>query len=214
MTTVLPRNVGGRPPAVIDLLTVERAAAIGCPVEDIAALLGIGRRTLYDHMERDPAVADAIEKGRGTGRATLRRMQWEKAQAGDTSMLIWLGKVMCGQRETSVVAMTGPNGGPVQSERVTVSVDPIEAARVYQNVWGDHDPRAYLGITVPGFPNLFLTYGPNTDLAHGGSIARRYVECSGTRSRPLARRLSRRLSRGPLRRSFLLGGWFLLVDLP
>ena len=39
-------------------------------------------------------------------------MQWEKAQAGDTSMLIWRGKVMCGQRETSVVAMTGPNGGP------------------------------------------------------------------------------------------------------
>jgi hypothetical protein len=83
-------------------------------------------------MERDPAVADAIEKNRGTGRASLRRLQWEKAQTGDTSMLIWLGKVMCGQRETSVVAMTGPNGGPVQSERVTVPVDAIEAARVYQ----------------------------------------------------------------------------------
>ena len=63
-------------------------------------------------------------------------MQWEKAQAGDTSMLIWLGKVMCGQREISVVAMTGPNCGPVQSERVTVSADPIEAARVYQKVMG------------------------------------------------------------------------------
>ena len=23
---------------------------------------------------------------------------------------------------------------------------------------------------MPGFPNLFLTYGPNTNLAHGGSI--------------------------------------------
>jgi len=23
---------------------------------------------------------------------------------------------------------------------------------------------------VPGFPNLFLAYGPNTNLAHGGSI--------------------------------------------
>jgi 4-hydroxyacetophenone monooxygenase len=32
------------------------------------------------------------------------------------------------------------------------------------------DPRAHLGITVPGFPNLFLLYGPNTHLAHGGSI--------------------------------------------
>lgn len=39
-----------------------------------------------------------------------------------------------------------------------------------RDLWGDDDPRAYLGITVPGFPNLFLTYGPNTNLAHGGSI--------------------------------------------
>ena len=28
----------------------------------------------------------------------------------------------------------------------------------------------YLGITAPGFPNLFCLYGPNTNLAHGGSI--------------------------------------------
>ena len=35
--------------------------------------------------------------------------------------------------------------------------------------WGD-DPAAYLGITVPGFPNLFCMYGPGTNLAHGGSL--------------------------------------------
>jgi 4-hydroxyacetophenone monooxygenase len=39
-----------------------------------------------------------------------------------------------------------------------------------RQLWGDDDPRAYLGIAVPEFPNLFLTYGPNTNLAHGGSI--------------------------------------------
>jgi 4-hydroxyacetophenone monooxygenase len=38
-----------------------------------------------------------------------------------------------------------------------------------QDRWGDDDPRAYLGITVPDFPNFFLMYGPNTNLAHGGS---------------------------------------------
>ena len=36
--------------------------------------------------------------------------------------------------------------------------------------WGDDDPRGYLGIAVPHYPNLFLIYGPNTNLAHGGSI--------------------------------------------
>lgn len=35
--------------------------------------------------------------------------------------------------------------------------------------WGD-DPKAYLGITVPKFPNLFCLYGPGTNLAHAGSI--------------------------------------------
>ena len=35
--------------------------------------------------------------------------------------------------------------------------------------WGDR-PSAYLGITVPGFPNLFCMYGPGTNLAHGGSL--------------------------------------------
>jgi 4-hydroxyacetophenone monooxygenase len=34
----------------------------------------------------------------------------------------------------------------------------------------DGDARAYLGITVPGFPNLFCLYGPNTNLVANGSI--------------------------------------------
>ena len=42
--------------------------------------------------------------------------------------------------------------------------------RTIRHIWGDDDPRAYLGMTVPNFPNLFLTYGPNTNLGHGGSI--------------------------------------------
>jgi 4-hydroxyacetophenone monooxygenase len=42
--------------------------------------------------------------------------------------------------------------------------------RSLRDEWGDDDPRAYLGMTVPGFPNLFLLYGPNTNLGHGGTI--------------------------------------------
>jgi 4-hydroxyacetophenone monooxygenase len=36
-------------------------------------------------------------------------------------------------------------------------------------MWGER-PNAYLGMTVPGFPNLFCMYGPGTNLAHGGSL--------------------------------------------
>ncbi|MGB3476641.1 MAG: NAD(P)/FAD-dependent oxidoreductase [Mycobacterium sp.] len=36
-------------------------------------------------------------------------------------------------------------------------------------LWGSK-PYAYLGITVPGFPNFFVLYGPGAHLAHGGSL--------------------------------------------
>ena len=35
--------------------------------------------------------------------------------------------------------------------------------------WGG-DARAYLGVAVPGFPNLFCLYGPNTNIVVNGSI--------------------------------------------
>ncbi len=34
----------------------------------------------------------------------------------------------------------------------------------------DGNARAYLGITVPGFPNFFMLYGPNTNIVVNGSI--------------------------------------------
>ncbi|MES2894572.1 MAG: NAD(P)/FAD-dependent oxidoreductase [Pseudomonadota bacterium] len=39
------------------------------------------------------------------------------------------------------------------------------------------DPRAYLGMTTPGFPNLFMIYGPNTNIVVNGSIVF-FSECS------------------------------------
>lgn len=35
--------------------------------------------------------------------------------------------------------------------------------------WGANDARAYLGVTVPDFPNFFIVNGPNTNAGHGGS---------------------------------------------
>jgi cation diffusion facilitator CzcD-associated flavoprotein CzcO len=43
-----------------------------------------------------------------------------------------------------------------------------------QDEWKD-GARAYLGISVAGFPNLFLMYGPNTNLGHNSIIF--MIEC-------------------------------------
>lgn len=43
------------------------------------------------------------------------------------------------------------------------------SGKTLREEWGEDDARAYLGITVPGFPNFFILNGPNTFAGHGGS---------------------------------------------
>jgi cation diffusion facilitator CzcD-associated flavoprotein CzcO len=43
------------------------------------------------------------------------------------------------------------------------------AGRDLREAWAD-GAEAYLGITVAGFPNLFLLYGPNTNLGHNSIV--------------------------------------------
>ncbi|WP_199755234.1 NAD(P)/FAD-dependent oxidoreductase [Amycolatopsis sp. WAC 04197] len=45
--------------------------------------------------------------------------------------------------------------------------------------WGDA-PAAYLGMLVPGFPNLFSIYGPNTNLVGQGGSVLYFSECAMT----------------------------------
>lgn len=42
--------------------------------------------------------------------------------------------------------------------------------RDLQEDWEGDNARAYLGTVVPGYPNLFCLYGPNTQFGHGGSL--------------------------------------------
>ncbi len=48
-----------------------------------------------------------------------------------------------------------------------------------RDLWGPDDADAHLGISVSGFPNLFLTCGPGTVLGHGGSYIT-IAECQVT----------------------------------
>ena len=54
--------------------------------------------------------------------------------------------------------------------------------------WRD-GARAHLGITVPGFPNLFLVHGPNTALRAGSVV--HMIECQAGYVRQAVRRMAR-----------------------
>jgi 4-hydroxyacetophenone monooxygenase len=57
-----------------------------------------------------------------------------------------------------------------QPHRMLQGVDVVgRDGRSLRDVWRDDDAFAYLGMAVHGFPNLFVMFGPNTNLGHGGS---------------------------------------------
>lgn len=107
---------GGAPVKVINVEVMRRAATIGCTNEEICALLGIAPATFYNHLNADPDLQAAIDEARGQGRGTLRRLQWQRASGGDSTMLIWLGKQMLKQRDK--MAHTDEDGNAVAVEVV------------------------------------------------------------------------------------------------
>lgn len=97
-----------RPQKPIDAEQVELLASIHCTNEEIAIALGCSPDTLTRRF------ADALKKGKAEGKASLRRKQWELAQAGNPTMLIWLGKQLLEQKDKAAHEHSGPNGGAIE----------------------------------------------------------------------------------------------------
>lgn len=87
--------MAGRPKKKIDYQTVEKLASIQCTQEEISNFLGISTRTL----QKDEEFLRIYKKGLDNGKMSLRRWQYKKAQDGNVSMLIWLGKQYLGQMD-------------------------------------------------------------------------------------------------------------------
>lgn len=91
----------GRPKKEIDYVTVEKLANIQCTQEEIASFLGISTRTL----QRDEQFMELFNKGRESGKMSLRRIQWKHAEKS-ASMAMFLGKQYLGQRDNVEVSNT------------------------------------------------------------------------------------------------------------
>src|SRR5699024_9930311 len=112
------------------------------------------------------------------------------------------------KKDSTTLVTTGLSGvtpeGPVDGDGVVHEVDVIVYATGFTleylrnldvvgregkklaEVFGD-TPEAYLGCQIPGFPNLFMTSGPNANPSHGGAhnfcveaVVHYIVECLQT----------------------------------
>jgi hypothetical protein len=62
----------------------ETLAAQGLTVSEIASVLGVGERTLYEKQAKFPQFSQAITDGRAKGIATITNSLFQKAKSGDT----------------------------------------------------------------------------------------------------------------------------------
>lgn len=82
-----------RPKKDIDPDQVTKLAMINCSYAEMAAVLDCDQSTLSRRF------AQLIEKGRESGKMSLKRKQWEMAMGGNITMLVWLGKQLLGQTD-------------------------------------------------------------------------------------------------------------------
>lgn len=102
--------------------TIEKLASIQCIDEEIASVLGVCVDTLLNKNNKDKFI-EAKQKGKNIGRVSLRRKQFKAAEAGNVSMLIWLGKQYLEQKEQQETAIKDSN---MTIEIKGASVAPME----------------------------------------------------------------------------------------
>lgn len=75
---------------------IEKLAAMGCSDDEIAALCELSE------TEIKRSFGPQLKNGRANLHLRVRKKQLQRADEGSDTMLIWLGKVYLGQRETVV----------------------------------------------------------------------------------------------------------------
>lgn len=99
----------------IRLNEIEDLGRLGATLEEAADSLGISVKSLRRLMNNDKRVQEAWDRGRATVKLSLRRKQLRLASS-NASMAIWLGRQMLGQKEVVTNEISGPNGGPIETE--------------------------------------------------------------------------------------------------
>lgn len=91
----------GRPRKSIDKESFEKLCGLFCTLEDIAAFFNCSEDTIERWCKRTykETFADVYKKRSSAGRTSLRRWQFQAAEKGNTSMLIFLGKNYLGQAD-------------------------------------------------------------------------------------------------------------------
>jgi len=121
----------GRPAATLtehQKAEVETLAAV-LTAEQMADYFGIGRRTFFAIMQREPDIAARYKRGKARAIGSIAQSLITKARSGDTASMIFFLKTQGGWRETAVVEHSLQPDGTVEgrsaAERIAERLNAI-----------------------------------------------------------------------------------------
>ena len=90
-----------RPLKEVDRKNFEKLCELQCTKEEICGFFELTDKTLESWCKRTYNVgfSEVFKQKRGNGKIALRRAQFQTAERGNATMLVWLGKQYLGQRD-------------------------------------------------------------------------------------------------------------------
>lgn len=95
----------GRPPIEINWIEFDKLCRLQCTLEEIAGWFNCSIDTIENKVKQEHGVtfSEYFAQKRAGGKVSLRRRQYEAAMAGNTALLIFLGKQYLGQSDKNTV---------------------------------------------------------------------------------------------------------------
>jgi hypothetical protein len=111
-------NKGGRPYKLVSnektLETLSGLAKIQCTTKEAGAVFNVDEKTFIEFLQRDEKARSVWEFGKENGKSSLRRAQLKAALEGNTTMMVWMGKQLLGQKDRLDVG--GDPDSPIKNE--------------------------------------------------------------------------------------------------
>ena len=114
-----PKRGRGKPPILITaehLRQAEELSGYGLSMAQIAAVLGLGERTLYEKAADDHELSAALLRGKAKAAAVVGKALFLKAKDGDVKAIQWWEMTRDGRSAKVAAEVSGPDKGPVQVE--------------------------------------------------------------------------------------------------
>ena len=133
----------GRPFAKIDWDDVKKLCQLQCTQKEIISFLNICKDTLYDRCRNEQGVdfSTFYDQNSAGGKCCLRRMQWQSAESGNSSLLIFLGKNYLNQTDKieqsidhTTTALTPDERARMKHEQRLAALGPVDTDEIEDDV--------------------------------------------------------------------------------